>query len=139
MDRFRVSGVCAGDSVFSVYRHFHGEIHACYLRNFPYRVMDGITLHDSPNGFGMSDHVGVVKRHNGFKTRQPRSDHLGASREAGEEVRLDESSRYADVRLRPVSIQPNWDAAGSVSPENQIAWVKGIVIYDVIVVQDVLA
>ena len=67
----------------------------------------------------MSDALRIVQRHHRLEPGQARRHHLGSAAEAGEEVRLDESGRDADVGVQPLAIQVDGHAGRRRSDDSE--------------------
>ena len=77
-------------------------------------VVHRVPLRDAPTRVGVPDARRVVQRQCRLETREAGCDHLRTTREAGEEVRLDETCRDPHVGGEPLGVQPHRD----VRPES---------------------
>ena len=91
-------------------------------------VVDRVALGDAPGGARVADVPRVVERHDRFEARQPGCDHLRPAAEPGEEVRLDEARRDADVRVEPSPIEIDLHARGRRADARERRRVAAVVI-----------
>ena len=68
-------------------------------------VVNRIAFDDAECGLGMSNAHRIVQRHDGIESGKTGRDHLRASAESGEEMRLDKTRGDLEIRFDPPSIE----------------------------------
>ena len=79
--------------------------------------------------FVVADAPRIVERERRLEARKTGSDQLRPAAEPGEEVRLDEAGRDADVRVDPLAVEPHRHVH-HLSAVPEAALVAGVVVHD---------
>ena len=115
----QVSGEDCGDGVRLVQGHVQvesaGHQQGAVADLFP----DGVAVGDAPGGTWIADVAGAVVPHDGLETGEGGHDHLGPTREAGEEVRFNEPGQDLRRARDELGIQQDFVAGGRMPDSDQ--------------------
>ena len=133
----QLTGEDVGDGVVAVERHVQVEAHARQFGDRSHAIVDRIALGNAPRRLRVSDARRRVQLQHRLERRQAGRHHLRAAGKSGEEVRLDETRRDADVLLQKVALDvrgnPRFrNRAETAVPTN----VEGVVLLDLQLAQE---
>ena len=101
-------------------RALHGEVDAREPGRLPHLGAERVALHDPGTGAAARE-CGAVDAVHGVETAETRTHRLRAAGVPGEEVRLDDADRDAQVGLRVAAVDPHGDTGPGVTHEVVLA------------------
>ena len=103
----QLAGKHRGDLLIAIQRYVYRKGDAGRSSDLADVVLDRVAVNYTPRRVWAADAFGVVQHEHGFEAGKSRRHHFGAAAEPGEEMRLDEAGRDANVSREPFLVQIN--------------------------------